>query len=86
MAIWSILAAPLIMSVDLSNIRAESKALLQNRGAIAVNQDPLGIQGRRVIKVKHCDYIFVVNHMRIVLQFSILACFYIYLTLNIKYM
>lgn len=50
MAIWSILAAPLFMSVDLRAIRAESKALLLNRGAIAVNQDPLGIQGRRIIK------------------------------------
>lgn len=52
MAIWSILAAPLLMSVDLRNIRPESKALLQNRGAIAINQDPLGIQGKRIARVR----------------------------------
>jgi len=51
MAIWSIIAAPLMISLDLSKVRAESKALLQNRGAIAINQDPLGIQGQRISKV-----------------------------------
>ena len=51
MALWCIMAAPLIMSTDLRNIREESKALLLNRGAIAVNQDRLGIQGRRIHKV-----------------------------------
>jgi alpha-N-acetylgalactosaminidase len=51
MAIWSILAAPLLMSVDLRSIRQESKDLLLNKRAIAINQDPLGFQGRRVSKV-----------------------------------
>jgi hypothetical protein len=50
MAIWSVVAAPLFMSVDLRTIREESKALLQNKGAIAINQDPLGIQGHRISK------------------------------------
>ncbi|XP_067663460.1 alpha-galactosidase A-like [Haliotis asinina] len=45
MALWSMWAAPLLMSVDLRNIRPESKSLLQNKGVIAVNQDPLGIPG-----------------------------------------
>lgn len=52
MAVWSILAAPLLMSVDLRTIRSESKAILQNKRAIAVNQDPLGIQGRLMNKVR----------------------------------
>jgi len=51
MAVWSIVAAPLIASVDLRTIKPESKALLQNKGAIAINQDPLGIAGRQVYKV-----------------------------------
>lgn len=51
MAIWAILAAPLLMSVDLRTIRPEYKAILQNRKIIAVDQDPLGIQGRRIYKV-----------------------------------
>ncbi|XP_071552875.1 LOW QUALITY PROTEIN: alpha-N-acetylgalactosaminidase-like [Panulirus ornatus] len=50
MAIWAILSAPLIMSVDLRTIRPEYKAILQNRDIIAVNQDPLGIQGKRIYK------------------------------------
>ena len=51
MAIWAIIAAPLLASVDLRTVRPESKALLLNKGAIAVSQDPLGIQGRRIQKV-----------------------------------
>lgn len=52
MALWAILAAPLLMSVDLRSIRPEYKAILQNRKIIAVDQDPLGIQGRRIYKHK----------------------------------
>ena len=51
MALWAIMAAPLMMSVDLRTIRPEFKAILQNRKIIAVDQDPLGIQGRRIYKV-----------------------------------
>lgn len=46
------MAAPLLMSVDLRTIRPEFKAILQNRKIIAVDQDPLGIQGRRIYKHK----------------------------------
>ncbi|XP_046432535.1 alpha-N-acetylgalactosaminidase isoform X2 [Neodiprion fabricii] len=52
MALWAILAAPLFMSVDLRTIRPEYKAILQNKKIIAVDQDPLGIQGRRIYKHK----------------------------------
>lgn len=51
MALWSIMASPMIMSVDLRTIKPFSKSLLQNRFAIAINQDPLGIQGKRIAKV-----------------------------------
>ncbi|GLG93367.1 hypothetical protein R5R35_013776 [Gryllus longicercus] len=50
MALWAIMAAPLLMSVDLRTIRPEYKAILQNRKIIAVDQDPLGYQGRRIYK------------------------------------
>lgn len=46
------MAAPLLMSVDLRTIRPEFKAILQNRKIISVDQDPLGIQGRRIYKHK----------------------------------
>jgi len=51
MAIWAILAAPLLMSTDLRTIRPEYKAILQNKKIIAIDQDKLGIQGRRIYKV-----------------------------------
>jgi len=47
MAIWSISASPLIMGNDLRNISNESKAILLNKDAIAVDQDPLGKMGIR---------------------------------------
>ncbi|MDK2413456.1 hypothetical protein QHH03_30670, partial [Aphanizomenon sp. 202] len=50
MAMWAIFAAPLIMSNDLRSIDAKYEAILQNEDVIAVNQDPLGIQGRRISK------------------------------------
>ncbi|XP_063842284.1 alpha-N-acetylgalactosaminidase-like [Scylla paramamosain] len=52
MAMRAIFAAPLLMSVDLRTIRPEYKAILQNRAVIAVNQDPLGLQGKRIYKDK----------------------------------
>lgn len=47
MALWAVMAAPLIMSNDLRDISPGSKALLQNKLIIAINQDPLGQQGFR---------------------------------------
>ncbi|KAG0722260.1 Alpha-N-acetylgalactosaminidase [Chionoecetes opilio] len=52
MAMWAIFAAPLLMSVDLRTIRPEYKAILQNQAVIAVNQDALGLQGKRIYKDK----------------------------------
>jgi hypothetical protein len=51
MAIWAILAAPLLMSNQLSAVRPEFKEILLNKGIIDVNQDALGIQGKRVFRV-----------------------------------
>ncbi|XP_004685949.1 PREDICTED: alpha-galactosidase A [Condylura cristata] len=50
MALWAIMAAPLLMSNDLRNISPQAKALLQNKDVIAINQDPLGKQGYRLRK------------------------------------
>jgi alpha-galactosidase len=46
--LWSILAAPLLLSHDPRNMTPELTALLTNRDVIAVNQDRLGKQGHRV--------------------------------------
>jgi len=40
------------MSVDLRTIKQDYKAILKNKKIIAVNQDLLGIQGRRIYKQK----------------------------------
>ena len=50
MALWAIIAAPLLMSNDLRSISAEAKEILLNAEVIAVNQDPWGKQGVRVYK------------------------------------
>ena len=44
-ALWAILAAPLYISADLREIKAESLAILKNEEVIQINQDPLGKQG-----------------------------------------
>jgi len=49
MGLWSIMAAPLLMGNDPRNIKPEFKALLLAKEVIAVDQDPLGKQGRRVV-------------------------------------
>uniref|UniRef100_A0A0K8TAY4 Alpha-galactosidase n=4 Tax=Lygus hesperus TaxID=30085 RepID=A0A0K8TAY4_LYGHE len=48
MALWAVLAAPLLMSTDLATIKPEFRDILLNKRIIEVNQDPLGIQGLRV--------------------------------------
>lgn len=72
MALWAILAAPLLMSVDLRTIRPEYKAILQNRKIIAVDQDPLGIQGRRIYKVSKFIF-FNTRHYQIYLNLVIIS-------------
>lgn len=47
-SLWCILAAPLMASCDLGNMNEATKNILINREAIAINQDPLGMQGRRI--------------------------------------
>ncbi|MBZ5565216.1 MAG: glycoside hydrolase family 27 protein [Acidobacteriia bacterium] len=48
MSLWCLLAAPLLSGNDLSKMTPETLAILTNPEVIAVDQDPAGIQGRRV--------------------------------------
>lgn len=50
LAVWAILAAPFLISNDLRHIAPEIKELLLNREIIAIDQDPLGIQGKLINK------------------------------------
>lgn len=65
MALWAIMAAPLLMSNDLRNICQRSKELLQNRHIIAINQDPLGKQGYLTGKVGDaCAQVALIKHLK----------------------
>ncbi|MEO6817711.1 MAG: glycoside hydrolase family 27 protein [Edaphobacter sp.] len=48
MALWAILASPLLAGNDLSTMTPETIAILTNRGVIAVDQDSAGKQGDRI--------------------------------------
>ena len=47
-SLWCILAAPLIAGNDIRTMSPEIADILKNKEVIAVDQDPLGSQGRRV--------------------------------------
>jgi len=49
-SLWAVLAAPLIAGNDLSRMSPAIRAILTNREVIAVDQDSLGMEGRRVWK------------------------------------
>jgi alpha-galactosidase len=49
-SLWAILAAPLIAGNDLSTMSTVTAAILTNREVIAVDQDALGMEGRRAVK------------------------------------
>ncbi|MFC2175476.1 glycoside hydrolase family 27 protein [Bacteroidota bacterium] len=46
---WCMMAAPLIAGNDLRNMSAETAEILTNKEMIAVDQDVLGKQGRRIV-------------------------------------
>ena len=47
-SLWAMMAAPLISSTDLTELSPGALAALGNKDVIAVDQDPLGVQGRIV--------------------------------------
>ncbi|KAK5649043.1 hypothetical protein RI129_003935 [Pyrocoelia pectoralis] len=55
MALWAILAAPLLISVDFRTIDNKEKEILLNKDVIAINQDKLGIQGWWVKTISKID-------------------------------
>ncbi|XP_044310734.1 alpha-N-acetylgalactosaminidase isoform X1 [Varanus komodoensis] len=59
MALWTVMAAPLFMSTDLRTISESFLEILQNKLMIKINQDPLGIQGRRILKEKSYIDVFL---------------------------
>ena len=49
-SMWAIFSAPLLAGNDIANMSADTKEILLNKDVIAIDQDPLGQQGRRVKK------------------------------------
>lgn len=49
-SMWAIMASPLIAGNDLRTMSEQTKSILTNKEVIAVNQDPMGLQGVRAIK------------------------------------
>jgi alpha-galactosidase len=47
-SLWAIMCAPLFISLELRELDEATLKILLNRDVIAVNQDPLGVPGRRV--------------------------------------
>ncbi len=55
MSLWSILAAPLVLSGDLTQMDDFTLGLLSNDEVIAVNQDVLGVQGKPVLRTEETE-------------------------------
>ncbi|HEY4146618.1 glycoside hydrolase family 27 protein [Pinirhizobacter sp.] len=51
-SLWSIMAAPLLVGTDLRTIKPDALKILLNKEVIAVDQDPLGVQGKQVRDAK----------------------------------
>lgn len=47
-AVWAVSKAPLLLGAVVANFTAETLATVSNRAVIAVNQDPLGVPGRKL--------------------------------------
>ena len=49
--LWSLAKAPLLIGCDITNMSEETFKILTNEEVIAVNQDPLGVQGKKLDSV-----------------------------------
>jgi alpha-galactosidase len=48
-SLWSMMAAPLLVSTDVRTLSPPTASILTNRDVIAVDQDPAGRQGTRIV-------------------------------------
>ena len=49
-SLWALLAAPLLAGNDIAKMSESTRSILLNKEVIAIDQDPMGIQGHRVRK------------------------------------
>ena len=57
-SLWCMMAAPLILGNDLTTITQETLDIILNKDMIAVDQDPLGVQGLRLRREGDVEYWF----------------------------
>ena len=48
-SLWAISKSPLLVGCDVTKMSTETLSILTNHEVIAVNQDPLGVQGRKIV-------------------------------------
>ncbi len=58
MALWSMMSAPLILSLDVSQLSPDALEILGNRQVIAIDQDPLGQMANLVSRSPSVDILF----------------------------
>jgi alpha-galactosidase len=56
MSLWAIFAAPLLAGNDVRGMTEDTKSILLNKEVIAVDQDPMGVQGHRADKSGDIEY------------------------------
>ena len=49
-SLWAMMAAPLMAGNDIANMDETTRSILLNKDVIAVDQDKLGVQGRRIVQ------------------------------------
>eukprot|EP00253_Pinus_taeda_P012434 PITA_12434 len=54
-SIWALIKAPLLIGCDTRSATSETLEILSNREVISVNQDPLGVQGKKVSQQGHLE-------------------------------
>ncbi len=47
-ALWALIKAPLMLGMNLLDIDSDTLAVITSEEVIAINQDPLGVQGKLV--------------------------------------
>jgi alpha-galactosidase len=48
LSLWAVAAAPLIIGSDVRSLNQQTIDMLTNRDALAIDQDPMGVQGTRI--------------------------------------
>jgi len=56
MSLWAIFAAPLLAGNDVRGMTEDTRSILLNKEVIAVDQDPMGVQGHRADKYGDIEY------------------------------